>query len=59
MTMKDLALFIIIPLTVVSAMISGLRLERWFVRHGAPIPNDIGAPIGAVVGIAMAAMWFY
>ncbi len=46
-------------LTVGSAMIAGLRLERWAVRHAPALAPGQGALVvaGLLVGLACVAQW--
>ncbi|MCC6775622.1 MAG: hypothetical protein IT537_03140 [Hyphomicrobiales bacterium] len=45
-------------LTIGSAAISGLKIECWARRYCAWVPADIGAPIGALIGVVVVARWF-
>lgn len=45
-------------LMIGSAAVSGLKLEIWARRYCAWLPADVGAPIGALIGIVIVARWF-
>jgi hypothetical protein len=60
MSLSDVGLVALVlagaAITIASAMVAGLRLERWLSCY-VRVPQDSGAVIGLVVGIVTVATW--
>lgn len=61
MSLNDVGLVALVlagaGITIASAMVAGLRLERWLSGYVRWIPRDVGAVSGLIVGIALVARW--
>lgn len=55
--MQGLVVAIGAVITVASAMVAGLRIERFAARYVAWLPQGVGPVGGLVVGIAVVATW--
>jgi len=61
MSLSDVGLVALVlagaAITIASAMVAGLRLERWLAGYVTWVPQDSGAVLGLVVGLVTVARW--